>query len=522
MATKRQATKRTVITGKRRTLDAVVRVSRLNGREGETFHSPEMQEGGIRSWAKHNGVRIGRVFDETDSVSGGTTEREGLQGAMARALDGTTDGIVVLAVDRFARNMVEGVGEIKRLTDAGASFVAVEHGIDTGTTNAQAASMSNLMLGFMFLIAQWQREMLAEKWEGVRERHINRGVGTQTPYGYRKNAHHVLVIEPDEARHVVTMFERRARGESWSHIARAITVDGARTINGNAWTPQRVRDAVHRRVYLGEISSGADIINTAAHEAIVTPALWHAAHARTGRGTEARGKASDSGLLTGLVRCATCGGTMKLTKPSAGGAARGTRQRYACRRTYGWGVCDAPVSVVAADIEAFAVKAFHADALAHLDAEGVDTTDALDAAEAALQRAQMALTAWATDLTLDAMRADFPDEYAAGTKARTDAVTHAREARDREREASGVRAVIPANLGDVWADLTPEEQRSWLRAWFSVIAVTKAARRGDAMAKRVALFTVDDSDTPDGFVINDVGADGRGRRVAMRRPIAMR
>src|SRR5262245_4143194 len=111
MATKRQPSKARTTTGSKRAtrnLDAIVRVSRLNGREGDSFHSVDMQKAAITAWAKAHDARIRKWFDESDSVSGGTTNREGLQTAMTRAVESrVTDGIIVSNVDRFARNMVE-------------------------------------------------------------------------------------------------------------------------------------------------------------------------------------------------------------------------------------------------------------------------------------------------------------------------------------------------------------------------------------------------------------------------------
>lgn len=522
MATKRQASKSTPTTKRARKLDAIKRVSRLNGREGDAFHSDEMQETAVHGWAKLNGTRIARVFDETDSVSGGTTDREGLQLAMARALDGTTDGIIVSAVDRFARNMIEGIAAIKQLTEAGASFVAVEQGIDTGATNKQTRATSMLLLGFMFLLAEWQRETLGEKWEGIRERQIARGVAGNVPFGFIKDEHRRLQPHPTDAPVVVEMFERRARGESPTAIARDLNARNVLTTTGGQWTSGRVSDLVQRRVYLGELTSGHDIINPDAHAPLVDVALFDRANAKGGRrGIENRGTKSDRALLCGLLRCASCGQTMGIKHPPH--SRRGSEaSRYTCRVHGGFGRCPSPASVIVDDIEAHVTEALHAEALSKLNAEGVATTDALDAATAELERAQSALTSWATDTALDVLRAEAPDDYDAGTRVRTAARDAAREAVQREREALGVRADLPNNLGEIWPTLTVEEQREWLHAWFTVIAVRPAAYRREPAAKRVDLYTVNDTDTPTGFTVTAVAADGRRRPRAVLCPITMR
>src|SRR4051795_7488000 len=82
---------------KPRRLSAVLRVSRRNGRGGDGHRSPDQQRDGIDAWAKSHGVEIRPewVHDETDSVSGRTTQRAGLQAAMAQAMSGETDGVIV-------------------------------------------------------------------------------------------------------------------------------------------------------------------------------------------------------------------------------------------------------------------------------------------------------------------------------------------------------------------------------------------------------------------------------------------
>jgi len=521
MATKRQPSKRNRTARKARVVDIIVRVSRRNGREGASFHSVELQRERCEQWAALNGVRIGMVHDESDSVSGGTTKREGLQRAMQRATDGTTDGVMVMAVDRFARSLSEGVEEIKRLQAHGSSFIAVDNGIDTGAESDAMRATANLMLGFMFLLAEWQRESLTEKWAATRARQIEHlGIANHAPFGYRKReGDRVLVPEPAEAAAVVEMFERRAAGEGWAHISRKMTEAGVRTTNGNAFDPQRVRDCINRRAYLGEVSSGHDYVNANAHEPLVSIDLWERAHARAGkRGTEAREYRSDERTLTGIARCASCGGGMVAANVGKGGS---NKPRYRCRINYGFGRCERPVTVDAIALEEHAANEL-LKAVRGLGAEVSEATDALDLARAALARAQHALTEWTTDTANDAIRAEAPEAYDAGTRARLDAVKVARDAVERESTAVGVRSTMPANLGEVWTELPAEERRGWLSSWFAVVAVHPPAIAGEPVIKRVDCFTVDDVDTPEGFVINDVGADGRKRRVAVRRPILKR
>src|SRR4051812_42656741 len=91
-----------------RRLSAVVRVSKRNGRKGPRFLSPSEQRKAIKAWAAANGVIIVNWYDESDSVSGRTTARPGLQAALAEIEAGRTGGPSGGKVNRFCRKPFEG------------------------------------------------------------------------------------------------------------------------------------------------------------------------------------------------------------------------------------------------------------------------------------------------------------------------------------------------------------------------------------------------------------------------------
>jgi DNA invertase Pin-like site-specific DNA recombinase len=83
----------------------VIRVSRVKGREGDAFRSPEVQRDRIEAVCKSNGWRLGAVFEEMDV--GGTKpldERPGLLNA-AEAVETKRAGVVVVGYfDRLVRD----------------------------------------------------------------------------------------------------------------------------------------------------------------------------------------------------------------------------------------------------------------------------------------------------------------------------------------------------------------------------------------------------------------------------------
>jgi hypothetical protein len=71
------------------TADGYIRVSRVAGREGEAFISPDVQRKKIEAWADLHGVQIVEWWEELDQ-SGGKRDRPMFQQALARCDAGET------------------------------------------------------------------------------------------------------------------------------------------------------------------------------------------------------------------------------------------------------------------------------------------------------------------------------------------------------------------------------------------------------------------------------------------------
>src|SRR4051812_13416292 len=85
-------------------LDGYVRVSRVSGRGGENFISPDQQRKAIERWARDNGVTIGSWHEDLDE-SGGSLDRPGFLAALERVESGASGGLVVAYLSRFARSV---------------------------------------------------------------------------------------------------------------------------------------------------------------------------------------------------------------------------------------------------------------------------------------------------------------------------------------------------------------------------------------------------------------------------------
>jgi DNA invertase Pin-like site-specific DNA recombinase len=363
---------------RQRTADGYIRVSRRAGREGESFISPELQRQKIADWAKLHEVEILAWWEEIDQ-SGAKLERPLFQQALARCEAGETGGIVVAKLDRFARSAVDALGAIRRLNEAGARLVSVEDNFDGSTP------MGRFAIGILTLIAELELERIKENWTAAVSGAVERGVhiSARPPTGYLRDEKARLIREEPAASAVAELFRRRASGTSFRSLASWLDEQGIRPPTGNPhWSTTGVRQLLHNPVYLGQARSGKYVLE-GAHEPLVSRADFDAAQA-TRTLLEARdGSVAGQALLGGLIRCAGCDHTLKIT----GNTSKKTGERYPvyhCTGRYAKGLCPARATIRASYVDQYVEERV----LEALRAEGGPIATAVAASEEIEQAAQ--------------------------------------------------------------------------------------------------------------------------------------
>lgn len=211
-----------------------LRVSGSSQLEGDGFPRQRLA---IERYARANGLEIVRWFEE-QAVRGSTdfTERPAWM-QMISSLNGTRT-IVVEALHRLARDM--GVQEyiFKDLTRLG---IALHSTHEEDVQNPEPARV--LFRQMMGAISQYERSMIVLKLRGARERMKAKTGKCEGPkfYGHKDD-------RPEEARTLTRMIDLRARGESFSQIARVLNADGSETRHGRAWAVTTVRTILAREV----------------------------------------------------------------------------------------------------------------------------------------------------------------------------------------------------------------------------------------------------------------------------------
>jgi DNA invertase Pin-like site-specific DNA recombinase len=317
-------------------MDAYIRVSRVAGREGESFQSPGKQRDEIAAWAALRGVEIGKWHEPELDVSGKKASRPILDEAMARVEAGESDGIVVAKLSRFGRSVTDGLKLVKRIHDAGGKFAAIDLGIDPTT------STGKLVLTFFLALAEWEHDRLSEEWEAVRKRaHEDGAYLAPAPIGYTKTKRSRLRRDPATWRPVREVFRMRARDVTLVALADYLRESGV-TVSKSG-----VREILRNRAYIGEAMGRPD-----SHEPIVSMEEWDAVQSRRGAKPIHDGTIAAKGMLTRIIRCAGCG-----QRISVGGGRKRTdgerSGRYFCRGDSTAGRCPAPAAAMLTKVDDF-------------------------------------------------------------------------------------------------------------------------------------------------------------------------
>jgi site-specific DNA recombinase len=449
-----------------------IRVSQVKGREGESFISPDVQRERIAGMAKAGGHTLVDWVDDMDEP-GSKYRRPGFQRALAMVEAKEADGIAVAKLDRFSRSVADAARALERLEAAGGVLLAADLGMDTSTPSGK------LMRNVLVALAEFELERIRDSWKDATAKAIGRGVyiSGKVPVGYRRGEDGRLVVEPREAEGVRSIFLARAAGASWGSICERLDKELPQV---GTWTPQRIQWVIKNRAYLGEARQG-DVVNTDAHEPIVSRVEWEAAQSN-GKRREWRGEPR---LLSAIARCGSCGYALRRDY------SRSDFLRYSCSKRSATGICEHPVTIGADRLDAYVAEAFLARlAEEPVVLEGAPVEDSLAEAVASLEAAEAELTAYRSTSLVTVLG---EQAFTAGIVERAEAVNQAgaQVAELRRRQTS---IPLTAELASEWEDLTVPERRSVVGAALRAVLVDPARSRGSRrpVGERVRLVWFDE------------------------------
>jgi site-specific DNA recombinase len=218
------------------------------GREGVSLAN---QEDKIREYGRLYDLDPVRV-ESDPGVSAKTLDRPGLKSALDDLRRGKAgrakgvEGLVIYKLDRLTRSIGDWDHLIKEYFNdkVGRGLFSVSDQIDTRTAGGR------MFLNLIIIIAQWEREIVAERTRDALQGKIRRGERCgKVRFGYDLATDgRSLVPNEDEQEAIAKMRAWKAAGKTYRDLARLLEEYGIDTKDGGIWRPATIRQILLRPI----------------------------------------------------------------------------------------------------------------------------------------------------------------------------------------------------------------------------------------------------------------------------------
>jgi site-specific DNA recombinase len=289
----------------------LIRVSK----ERDGMISPEVQRVAIADYAATRGYEITGWLEGIDES--GSRARSAwwprLDQAVAAVETGEYDVILVWKYSRVARHRLRWAVAIDRVEDAGGRLESATEQFDTTTSSGRLAR------GMLAELQAFEAERIGEVWKDVHKSRVRSGrpANGKPRFGYRYDAGtKVHVPDPETGPVLADLYRRYIAGESVYALVRWLNAHGWRTVPGyqpggpGTWSERSLRRVLDSGFASGRFLSHGEL-HPGIHEPVIDDHLWQAyLDARGLRAARPARTVRSPYLLSGLIRCARCGGSM--------------------------------------------------------------------------------------------------------------------------------------------------------------------------------------------------------------------
>lgn len=298
-------------------------------------YSLDNQEHDIEEYCKKHGYEIvARYTDE--GVSGKNIQaRVGLRRALTSITEGEADGIIVWKMSRLSRNVADTANISELLKKSGGFLISIKDNINTSDGMGQTFA---IMSG---VFAQMERDnIIAQLRGGMREK-ARKGEwnGGMTPLGYDLKDK-ALIVNSKERDIIIFIFNEYLKGNGYMTIAKKLNELGYKTKKNKAFSGNSVKLILMNITYAGKIRWGKldnwsqQDINGArkrkyseevieadgVHEAIIDLEVFEKVQELIENNPRHHVKQfKGNHILSGLLRCPTCGYGMSIQKMNSKG-----------------------------------------------------------------------------------------------------------------------------------------------------------------------------------------------------------
>lgn len=248
----------------------------------------------------HDYTVIGEYIDRAQSAK--TSDRIEFQKMIADSDNKTFQGVLVYQLDRFARNRIDSAIYKSRLKKNGIKVISAKENISEDASG---------------ILMEGVHESMAEYYSAELSQKIRRGMdinaskclstGSNPGLGYKVDKDRQFYVDEDEAKIVVEIFKRYARGETKKEIVEDLKRRQIKTSRGNYFAPNSLNHILRNKRYIGiyiykdkEIKDGMP--------RIVDDDLFYRVQERLDKNmyTKSQTKAKEEYLLTTKLFCGHC------------------------------------------------------------------------------------------------------------------------------------------------------------------------------------------------------------------------
>lgn len=227
---------------------------RVSTQEDEQIGSYEMQILHFQQRIESNPMwELAKIYKD-EGVSGTSVKkREGFQAMIADAVDGKIDLILTKSINRFGRNIVDILDNLRTLSGL-TPPVTVE--FETEGITYSGDGQHNFLIAILSALAELESQQKSEAIKaGIRWR-MAEGIyrfSVHNTLGYYRDHFGRLVIEPTEAKIVQYIYDSCIEGATVTEIAYSLTEQGISTPMGKeVWNPSTVRSILTNEKYCGD------------------------------------------------------------------------------------------------------------------------------------------------------------------------------------------------------------------------------------------------------------------------------
>ncbi|MFR1837445.1 MAG: recombinase family protein, partial [Turicibacter sanguinis] len=233
--------------------------------------------------------------------SGSNLERPSLKQLQKDIKNNKINMVIVYRLDRLSRSQHDTLYLIEEIFSRhGVEFISLSETIDTTTAFGRA------MIGVMSTFAQLEREMIIDRFRSCHQKMVQdeglwAGSAGVQPYGYTRLQRGQLVVNEEEQKHIIRIFEEYINLKSYAKIHRKLEAEGFPKIRN-----VRMIHILQNKLYIGEVSFAGEWFK-GSHKPLVPVELFNTVQEiiKNNR-VNSYGKVKNK-VFTGKVFCGQCG-----------------------------------------------------------------------------------------------------------------------------------------------------------------------------------------------------------------------